>query len=79
MAKDGKEVKDKIGKDSTVSIMEVGPKELTLIGKNFGRGSEVIYQGFGFKHPETAQKTFLKKVGYQLHSRTLINTLVIIY
>ncbi|MBF9298749.1 MULTISPECIES: ABC transporter substrate-binding protein [Mammaliicoccus] len=61
MAKDGKEVQDKIGKDSTVSIMEVGPKELTLIGKNFGRGSEVIYQGFGFKHPEAAQKDIPKE------------------
>lgn len=48
--------------------MEVGPKELTLIGNNFGRGSEVIYQGFGFKHPKSARKKiFLKKVGYQLH------------
>ncbi|MDT3994477.1 ABC transporter substrate-binding protein [Mammaliicoccus fleurettii] len=61
MSKEGKTVKEKIGKDSTVSIMEVGPKELTLIGKNFGRGSEVIYQGFGFKHPEAAEKDIPKE------------------
>ncbi|HCN60820.1 MULTISPECIES: ABC transporter substrate-binding protein [Mammaliicoccus] len=61
MSKEGKTVKEEIGKDSTVSIMEVGPKELTLIGKNFGRGSEVIYQGFGFKHPAAAEKDIPKE------------------
>nr|WP_263314087.1 ABC transporter substrate-binding protein [Mammaliicoccus sp. Marseille-Q6498] len=61
LTKEGKSVKDKLGKDSTVSIMEVGPKELTLIGDNFGRGSEVIYQGFGFKHPDAAKKDIPKE------------------
>ncbi|MFQ3708694.1 ABC transporter substrate-binding protein (plasmid) [Staphylococcus equorum] len=61
MKESGKNVKDKIGSNSTVSIMELGPKELTLIGSNFGRGSEVIYQGFGFKHPEAAEKDIPKE------------------
>ena len=61
MTKEGKDVKEKLGKDSTVSIMEVGPKELTLIGNNFGRGSEVIYQGFGFKHPKSAEEDIPKE------------------
>ncbi|QTN10498.1 ABC transporter substrate-binding protein [Mammaliicoccus vitulinus] len=61
MSKEGQAVKEKIGKDSTISIMEIGPKELTLIGKNFGRGSEVIYQGFGFKHPEASDKDIPKE------------------
>lgn len=61
MTKESKKVKEKIGENSTISIMEVGPKELTLIGDNFGRGSEVIYQGFGFKHPETAKKDIPKE------------------
>lgn len=61
LTKEGKSVKNKLGKDSTVSIMEVGPKELTLISDNFGRGSEVIYQGFGFKHPDAAKKDIPKE------------------
>ncbi|SFX91036.1 iron complex transport system substrate-binding protein [Bacillus altitudinis] len=63
LKKDGKEVKAKIGEDKTFSIMDVQPKQVYLFGTDFGRGGEVIYQGYGFSLPEKADKA-LPKEGY---------------
>ena len=44
LAKDGKEIKKKIGKDKTFSIMDVQAKDIYQFGPRFGRGSEAIYE-----------------------------------
>ena len=41
--KDGKEIKDKIGEDATVSIFDEFEKKLYSYGPNWGRGGEVLY------------------------------------
>lgn len=62
-AKDGKEIKDKIGKDSTVSLLDEFDKKLYTYGPNWGRGGEVIYQAFGLKMP-AKQEELVKKDGW---------------
>lgn len=61
--KDGKEIKDKIGQDSTVSIFDEFDKKLYTYGDNWGRGGEVMYQAFGLKMPK-GQEKLVKKAGW---------------
>lgn len=62
-AKDGQQIKDKIGKDTTVSLLDEFDKKLYTYGPNWGRGGEVIYQAFGLKMPEK-QHELVKKDGF---------------
>ncbi len=48
---DGKEIKDVIGADTTVSIIKDFDKNLRL-RKTYGHGSEILYDSFGLKMPE---------------------------
>ena len=61
--KDGKEIKDKIGEDATVSIFDEFDKKLYTYGPNWGRGGEVMYQAFGLKAPEKLTE-LVKKEGW---------------
>ena len=61
--KDGKEIKEKIGSDATVSIFDEFDKKLYSYGPNWGRGGEVLYQAFGLKMPEKLDK-LVKKEGW---------------
>ena len=61
--KDGKEIKDKIGADKTVSIFDEFDKKLYTYGPNWGRGGEVLYQAFGLKMPTELEKA-VKKEGW---------------
>ncbi|UXR69304.1 MULTISPECIES: ABC transporter substrate-binding protein [unclassified Staphylococcus] len=54
--KDGKDIKKHLGEDTTVSIFEDFDKKIYAYGKNWGRGSEVIYQAFGLKMPTELEK-----------------------
>lgn len=61
--KDGQEIKDKIGEDSTVSLFDEFDKKLYTYNDNWGRGGEVLYQAFGLKmQPE--QDKLTKKEGW---------------
>ena len=62
-AKDGKEIKEKIGQDKTVSIVDEFDKKLYTYGDNWGRGGEVLYQAFGLKMSE-GQKKLVEKAGW---------------
>ena len=62
-AKDGKEIKRKIGQDKTVSIVDEFDKKLYTYGDNWGRGGEVLYQAFGLKMSE-GQKKLVEKAGW---------------
>ena len=45
-----------IGADATVTVMDTFGKDIYIYGKNWGRGTEIIYQAFGIKAPEKVQQ-----------------------
>ncbi|MCO4337847.1 ABC transporter substrate-binding protein [Staphylococcus agnetis] len=70
---DGTEIKKAIGKGATVSIIEDFEKKIYAYGKNWGRGSEVIYQAFGLKMPTELEKA-TQKEGWKEISKEEIET-----
>ncbi|UXU55510.1 ABC transporter substrate-binding protein [Staphylococcus agnetis] len=70
---DGTEIKKAIGKDATVTIIEDFEKKIYAYGKNWGRGSEVIYQAFGLKMPTELEKA-TQKEGWKEISKEEIET-----
>ena len=63
-AKDGKEIKAKLGGDLTYTIYQFFQKEIYAYGDNWGRGSEIIYQAFGLKMQENVIKD-IKPTGWK--------------
>ncbi|GGH09575.1 iron-hydroxamate ABC transporter substrate-binding protein [Paenibacillus segetis] len=59
----GDKIKAKIGEDATVSVIETFNKQLYVYGDNFGRGTEILYSGFGLAKPEKVSQA-TKKDGY---------------
>lgn len=57
---DGKEIKDAIGADTTVSIIKDFDKKIYALGKTYGHGSEILYDSFGLKMPEKVEKATQK-------------------
>jgi iron complex transport system substrate-binding protein len=51
-----KKVKDAIGEDKTFMVMEAYGKDMYVYGKNWGRGTEVIYQALGLKAPKKLEE-----------------------
>lgn len=51
----GEKVKDKIGEDTTISVIEKFDKQFYVYGDNFGRGTEILYQAMGLNMPEKVQ------------------------
>lgn len=51
-AEAGQTIKDAIGEEATFTIIQFFGDALYLRGENSGRGSEIIYQAFGFTAPE---------------------------
>ncbi|WP_042163251.1 iron-hydroxamate ABC transporter substrate-binding protein [Paenibacillus gorillae] len=70
--KAGEEIKAKIGADATVSVIETFNKQLYVYGDNFGRGTEILYQQFGLKMPETVKEA-TKTDGYLGLSTEILN------
>ncbi|MDO5375372.1 ABC transporter substrate-binding protein [Staphylococcus rostri] len=60
-AQDGKEIKKQLGEDVSVSIFEDFDKKIYAYGKNWGRGSEVVYQAFGLNMPTELEKATEKE------------------
>ncbi|MGE6378887.1 iron-hydroxamate ABC transporter substrate-binding protein [Peribacillus muralis] len=59
----GKQIKEKIGEDATVTVVESYDKQLAVFGDNWGRGTEVLYQEMGLKMPDKV-KEMVHKEGY---------------
>lgn len=57
---DSKEIKDKLGQDTTVSIIKDFDKKVYALGKAYGHGSEVVYDSFGMKMPDKVEKATKK-------------------
>ncbi|RAK10258.1 iron complex transport system substrate-binding protein [Halanaerobium saccharolyticum] len=56
----GEEIKDKIGEDATVTVIENFDKELYVFGENWARGTEILYQEMELKMPERVKELALE-------------------
>lgn len=69
--KAGVEIKEKIGKGATVSVIESFDKQLYVYGDNWGRGTEILYQEMKLAMPEKVKEMALKDGYYALSSEVL--------
>ncbi|OKL37457.1 iron-hydroxamate ABC transporter substrate-binding protein [Domibacillus mangrovi] len=67
----GEDIKDKIGEETTVSVIENFDKQLYVYGDNWGRGTEILYQEMKLKMPEKVRETALKDGYYALSLEVL--------
>lgn len=56
----GVKIKEKIGEDATVTVVENYEKQFYLFGDNWGRGTEILYQEMGLKMPEKVEEVALE-------------------
>ncbi len=52
----GEKIKEKIGENATVSVIEDFDKQLYVFGDNWGRGTEILYQAMGLEMPEKVKE-----------------------
>src|SRR5699024_8496007 len=55
LAEDKKAVEEAVGEDVTATVMEQYAKDIYVYGTNWGRGTEILYQGLGLGVPEEIQ------------------------
>ncbi|CAI8719093.1 MULTISPECIES: iron-hydroxamate ABC transporter substrate-binding protein [Bacillus] len=67
----GKDIKAKIGEDTTVSVIENFDKQIYVFGDNWGRGTEILYQEMKLKMPEKVKEKALKDGYYALSAEVL--------
>ena len=67
----GEEVKAKIGEDATVTVLESYDKSMYVLGDNWGRGTEVLYQQMGLKMPDKVKEMAQKDGYYTISSEVL--------
>jgi len=67
----GKQIKEKIGENATVSVIENFDKQLYVFGNNWGRGTEILYQQMGLKMPKKVEETALKPGYYAISPEVL--------
>ncbi|AAK78766.1 iron complex transport system substrate-binding protein [Clostridium acetobutylicum] len=67
----GEKIKNKIGNNSTVTILGGDNKQLYVFGSNWGRGSEILYQAMGLKMPAKVTANALKPGYYVISSEVL--------
>lgn len=67
----GEEIKNKIGADATVSVIESYEKQLYVFGDNWGRGTEILYQEMKLKMPQKVIETALADGWYALSPEVL--------
>jgi iron complex transport system substrate-binding protein len=59
-AEAGQKIKDKIGEDATVTVIENFDKELYVFGENWARGTEILYQEMELKMPDRVKELALE-------------------
>ncbi|MCU6712809.1 iron-hydroxamate ABC transporter substrate-binding protein [Paenibacillus sp. J5C_2022] len=67
----GKQVKEKIGKDATVSVLEMYDKSIYVYGNNWARGTEVLYQAMGLAMPDNVKKDALGPGYHEISLETI--------
>ncbi|WP_020007359.1 ABC transporter substrate-binding protein [Salinicoccus albus] len=55
LAEDKETVQQAVGEDATASVIEQYAKDIYVYGTNWGRGTEIIYQGLGLGVPQKIQ------------------------
>ncbi|GAB3055344.1 iron-hydroxamate ABC transporter substrate-binding protein [Virgibacillus ainsalahensis] len=53
----GEKIRNEIGEDTTVSVIENFDKQLYVYGDSWGRGTEILYQEMGLKMPEKIKES----------------------
>lgn len=67
----GEEIREKIGEDATVSVIESYGKDLYVFGDNWARGTEILYQAMDLKMPEKVKEVALESGYYALSAEVL--------
>jgi iron complex transport system substrate-binding protein len=67
----GEDIRAKIGKDATVSVIESFDKQLYVFGNNWARGTEILYQAMNLKMPEKVKEMALKSGYYTISAEVL--------
>lgn len=67
----GEQIKEQIGADATVSVVENFDKQLYVYGDNWGRGTEVLYQAMGLNMPEKVKQDALEAGYFALSTEVL--------
>jgi iron complex transport system substrate-binding protein len=67
----GKEIKEKIGEDATVSVFEYDTKSAYVFGNNWARGTELLYQTMKLNMPEKVKENALGPGYYALSTEVL--------
>ncbi|RWZ60564.1 iron-hydroxamate ABC transporter substrate-binding protein [Halobacillus fulvus] len=67
----GEKIKEKIGEDATVTVIENFDKELYVFGDNWARGTEILYQEMGLKMPEKVKEDVLEPGYYTISAEVL--------
>lgn len=67
----GDQIRAKIGKDATVSVIGNYDKQLYVFGNNWGRGTEVLYQAMKLNMPEKVKEMALKQGYYAISPEVL--------
>ncbi len=67
----GEKVKEKVGEDATVSVIEDYDKQLYVFGDDWGRGTEILYQAMGLNMPKKVEEMALNEGYYALSLEVL--------
>lgn len=67
----GEEIRETIGEDATVSVIESGNKEFYVFGDNYARGTEILYQEMDLNMPEKVQELALEAGVYTFSQEVL--------
>ncbi|SDJ45695.1 iron-hydroxamate ABC transporter substrate-binding protein [Salimicrobium halophilum] len=67
----GEKIKEKIGEDATVTVIENFEKELYVFGDNWARGTEILYQEMGLNMPEKVKEMALEPGFYAISPEVL--------
>ncbi|MGI8314039.1 iron-hydroxamate ABC transporter substrate-binding protein [Halobacillus mangrovi] len=69
--KTGNKIKEKIGEDATVTVIEKFEKQIYVFGDNWARGTEILYQEMGLKMPEKVKEMALEPGYYAISPEVL--------
>jgi iron complex transport system substrate-binding protein len=67
----GAKIKEKIGENATVTVIEVYDKAIYVFGNNWARGTELLYQEMGLGMPEKVKEHALEAGYYALSPEVL--------
>lgn len=70
-AEAGTKIKEKIGEDATITVVENYDKQMYVFGDAWGRGTEILYQAMGLKMPKVVEEAALEPGYYAISQEVL--------